>query len=179
MVISRFSISTFLIIGAATVREQLDYIGTKDLGFDRHVVLNVHAFRLDYDLIQKYQDVKKAFSQHPGVFSASASLTRIGKNAGRSRVQLEGFGPVLEDRMSIDEDYVDLYGLTIKMGGNISDRANGGGDVGFFTGAEVAATAEVGVEVLVNESAVEQFGWEDPIGNSSTCRLGTEPEEPW
>ena len=164
LVISQFAISTFLIIGAVTVREQLNYIRTKDMGFDRSVVLNMHVFRLDYDLIPRYQAVKQAFLEHPGVAAACASLTRIGKYTGWSNVEPEGGESILMGRMSIDEDYADLYGLDIIRGRNISDRPHGGGAVGFGTGTVSAPAAETDVEFLINESAAKQLGWTDPIG---------------
>jgi len=73
LVVFQFAISIVLLIGVGVVNDQLEYVKSKDLGFDDHRVL---VLSTSQNIINDYESVKTTLLQHPGI-SKVALASRI------------------------------------------------------------------------------------------------------
>jgi putative ABC transport system permease protein len=147
LVIVQFSLSVFLIIGTAVISRQLNYMRTKDLGFDKERIVHLRLFG---ELTAKYPVIKERLLQNPDVVSVTASLalpTNIQNSPGTP--DWEGKDPetVMEIKADfVDFDYVETFGVPLVEGRSFSRE--------FATDADEA--------YLVNEEAVRRMGLEGP-----------------
>jgi len=146
----QFTVSIVLIIGTLIINEQLQYMRTKRLGYDKDQVL---AFVMrSSETRQKYETIKTELLRHPGILAVSASDGL--PNAVESTTMLHGKGNPEDDWtifgiLPIDNDFIDLYNIEIVQGRNFSEE--------FPTDREGA--------ILVNEAAAAILGWQDnPLG---------------
>ena len=73
LVVFQFAISIILLIGVGVVNDQLEYVKSKDLGFDDHRVL---VLPTSQKIINEYESVKTTLLQHTGI-SKVALASRI------------------------------------------------------------------------------------------------------
>lgn len=150
LVTIQFVVSIVMIIGTMVVYQQLRFIQNKNLGFDKEQVLILHDTHL-------LGDKAKTFKEQLRSLSAVSSVTLAGYvPAGNSNNGTDGFLPENADNnitpyrfttYQVDEDYLKTLGIGLVAGRNFS-KAFGGDSA----------------SVLINEAAVKQFGWKDPIG---------------
>ncbi len=150
LVVFQFAIAISLIIGTLVVSDQLRFLQNKDLGYikDNIVVLELQdsAFR------SKAETFKSELLNNPNI-EAGTNSTGIPSRTGWVQVvRIEKDTAMIEDVLvinQIDYDFVKTYGLTVVKGRDFDK------DMG--TDFEEA--------VIVNEAAVEAYGWgDDPIG---------------
>ena len=150
LVVTQFSVSIILIAGTLVVFDQLKFMTTTDAGYEKdHVVV----FKVrDREARQRYPVMKIRLLQHRNVTSVTSSsylpseiLTQrtptIKLDTGEE-VQI----PIC--RVRVDYNYLDFFGIRLKEGRNFSKE--------FSTDEKEA--------VIVNETAVERFGLEEPLG---------------
>ncbi len=149
LVVLQFSVSIIMIVGTAIIFDQLSYIQNKKLGFNKDQVIMVHDAFLMGDKIDAYKtealrDTRvlsgTVASFLPVQTAHNNNLWFTGQNAGT------GNSHVFHN-YRIDHDYMETLGLEMAGGRNFSrefpnDTAN----------------------AILNESAVQQFGFEEPIG---------------
>ena len=160
LVVIQFSICTVLIVCTLFISRQLQFINQKDLGFDRDHIVVLPIFGVDRGsrtnasspLTQRYNAVKQIFLAHPNVLKASAANSMPGDGWSPERVYPEGWEN--EDWrihvLPVDEDFADTYGIEIVTGR-------------FLSGAIESDKLEA---FVLNESAVKQLGWSDPVGKT-------------
>lgn len=150
LVTVQFIVSIVMIIGTMVVYQQLRFIQNKNVGFDKEQVLILHDTHL-------LGDKAKAFKEQLGNLSAVSSVTMAGYvPAGNSNSGTDGFLPENAENnitpyrfatYQVDENYLKTLGIGLAAGRDFS-KAFGGDSA----------------SVLINEAAVKQFGWKDPIG---------------
>ncbi len=149
LVVFQFAISVALIAGTLIVHNQLDFISSRRLGFDKEQVLVVKRASA---LGRQPETFKQRLLQNPGVINAATSTTLPGKLYGRSTYRAPG-APVENSygmhEMYVDEDFLPTLAITLAAGRNFSR------DFASDTSA-----------VLLNEAAAKLFGWEDPLGQT-------------
>ena len=148
LVVGQFVISIGLIIGTLVIYNQLKYIQTKDVGFNREQVLTVWD---TWTLGDKTKTFKQEISQLAGVQSATMSgyLPTSGVNNSSSLSK----DPVLDQKHAIlssiwfvDQDYIPTLGMKIVAGRNFSKQMS------------TDSTA-----IIVNESAAKILAFPDPL----------------
>jgi putative ABC transport system permease protein len=150
LVVFQFSLSVILILGMIIIYRQINYVQTRNLGYDRE---NLIYIPLEGDLLTKYELFKKEAAQMPGIVSMSKmreSPTVIGHQKGG--IGWEGKDPNLEVFFSdaaVAYDFVKTMRLSLVAGRDFSESF--GTDASSF---------------LVNETAVKKMGYKDPIGKS-------------
>jgi len=123
LVVFQFAISIFLIIGTLVIYNQLKYIQSKDLGYNRDHVLVVH------DLWTLPNNVAKTFKQQikqlASVKNVSLSQALPAWNYGSSRTFFKD--EVIDQKRSlvardwgVDEDYIPTLGIKMAAGRNFS-----------------------------------------------------------
>ncbi len=148
----QFVVSIIISIGTLVILEQLEYMRNKNLGFDKEQLV---VIRLpDNEAVQGYPAFKNKVLQYPEIVNLSITTSVPGRLTSTSFIQPEGY--IVEDTPLIPNiwtgfDFVETMGIEITSGRSFS-----------------RAVASDNYSVLVNETAVRTFGWEDPIGKTFT-----------
>jgi putative ABC transport system permease protein len=145
LLIIQFTISIILIIGTITVNKQLNYLGKKDLGFNKEHLIYLN---LTPDIRDKKDLLRQKLVQNPDIKKVSFSNFLPGQMGGNTftrKVNEESrhFGYIMTD-----PDYIDLMELEIVQGRNFSWDIK----------------SDVGQAILLNETAVKTFKLDTVIG---------------
>jgi len=157
LVVFQFSISIVLIVSTLIINQQMDFILTKKLGFDKDQVIIIQGTRTLEDKIDVF---KNELLRLPNVTSASISgyLPVSGFVTNNGGWSIEGMGP--EDAISgqqwaVDFDYPKTIGLNIKQGRDFS--------------IDVASDSSA---VIINEALANKLNFDNPIGEQISNYLG-------
>jgi len=146
LVVVQFSFSMVLITGTFIINNQLKYIHSKQLGYDKE---NVFAFYMN-DMQKHFDAVKANLLKQPGVVDvtrASANIIRIGGQTGNNYWDGKGKDETMMVRpMAIDSNFMSFFKMQMKEGNS-------------FTGA-VSDSAHF----ILNETAVQTARITNPIG---------------
>jgi len=151
LVVFQFSISIFLIIGTLVIYNQLNYIHTKSLGYNRSQML---VIKNAVTLGKQAKIFKQELKQIPGVINATMTIYLP---TGDDR-NITGLFPelpidikhdVLTEFWPVDEDYLNTLGIKLITGRNFSNQ------LASDTGA-----------MIVNEAFVKKFGQKDPLNKT-------------
>ncbi len=146
LVVLQFSISTFLIIATLVILGQIDFLHNKKLGMNPEEVLVIRHPGPDYEAF------RNELLKHPDVRQVTASNKRPTRRLSSNlRYQAEGVDP--EQRTSIkivtvDYDFFETLDIDIVKGRSFSKEHGQDATESF----------------ILNEAAVAEIGWEDPIG---------------
>lgn len=149
LVIGQFALSIVMIVVTIAAYRQLQFIQEKRLGFNSQqmVVIDINTGNVRKNM----PAVKQAFADHPAeqAISVSSRVPGEWKNIEEVEANISGSSSVNMKAafISIDEDFLQTYGITLSAGRNFS-RAMGTDSMA----------------VLVNESAVAALSLTDPIG---------------
>ena len=145
----QFTISIALIASTVIIYNQLTYMRTKDLGFDKDRVLIVQLNNPD---ARRQVDVlKEAFLNHASVLhtAAASHVPPEQLNSWRiSPLDTPSEEYELINVMSVDYDFIELMDIELVEGRNLS--------------SEYALDEHEAI--LFNEAAVRHFGLDEPIG---------------
>ncbi len=117
LVVFQFTMSIILIIGTLIIYKQLNYMRSKDLGFDQEQVI---AISLRGDIGKSYESLRQELTRIPEVLSVSASShrpTNIGSNS--SGVDWDGKDPemkIVVGLSSVDFDYIETMKIQMLEG---------------------------------------------------------------
>jgi putative ABC transport system permease protein len=154
LVVFQFTVSIFLIITASVVFNQLKFIRSKELGFQKDHVL---SFQISSELSNNYLALKQELLRNPDVLAMTVNHSSfLGQNSSTSSVSWEGMPEGHEVQMlihSVDFDYKETFGLKLSEGR--------------FFSKDFATDMKEGV--VLNEAAVRAMGIEDPIGKKFFC----------
>lgn len=111
----QFIISIVMIAGTLLMHEQIGFILSKDLGFDKEHILVVD---LTDNLAAKRDVIQNATNTFPNVVSTSVARTALGQGGASTYVIPEGFGPdEIEVRMfPVDCNFLETYDLEMQEG---------------------------------------------------------------
>lgn len=157
LVVVQFAISIFLIIATAIVLQQLEYLQSKNLGLDKQNVVILQNTR---KLGNSRQAFKNSVGQIPGVESSSytnnafpgVNNTTVFKTRGSEQEQLSG-------TYFADYDHLEVLKFELAAGR-------------FFSREYITDSSAV----IVNEAAVKQFGWENPVNEELISYNGPDPQ---
>jgi len=141
LVVSQFTLATFLIISTITIYSQFNYLMHFDLGYNDKNIVSISSWGLDK---QKLALFKNELLKDPAVKNVTADqggrwITSAHVNNG----QKAEF-----DMRHVDEDYLPLFEVPIVKGRNFSKTM----------------ASDSNASILVNESFVKQAGWKNPVG---------------
>jgi putative ABC transport system permease protein len=149
LVVFQFTISTIMIVGTLVVLKQLKFFRNTDLGFEKeNVVVISTANRLG----ESEESFRQSITQIPGVVNASITTSIPSGNLyGDSYVpQPEGNEDAVKEiglnSFMVDEAFVPTMNIKVVQGRNFSK--------------EFSDSASI----ILNEEAVQQIGWKEPIG---------------
>jgi putative ABC transport system permease protein len=145
----QFAISITLIASTVIIYNQLTYLRTKDLGFDKDQIMIVELN--DPGSRQQVEVLKESFETHSSVLQAAAASHVPPQQLSSWRIR-----PVTEPSekielinvIAVDYDFIELMGIDIVEGRNLS--------------REYALDDREGI--IFNEAAVKYFDLDDPVG---------------
>ncbi|MFN7116367.1 MAG: ABC transporter permease [Saprospiraceae bacterium] len=149
LVVFQFITSVLLIIGTIVIYRQLNYIQTKQLGFDKEQVLIINDA---YALGEQVKAFKEEVLRENGVMNGSvSSFLPVASDRSDSpffpSATLDQSKAVSTQVWRVDEDYVETMGMEIKAGRDFSKEF----------GTDSTA-------VVMNEAAARLFNFDNPIG---------------
>jgi len=151
LVVTQFVFSVGLIIGTIVINNQLNYIRSKDLGYNKE---HVFSFALQGSIYQHKDAVRQELLKQPGVVAVATSANSIlGEHSSTGDTYWSGKKEnrsFLIHTNSIDEHFIPLLKLKMAEGNN-------------FTGEKSDSS-----HFILNETAVKQAGIENPVGKSFT-----------
>jgi putative ABC transport system permease protein len=146
LVVVQFTFSMVLITGTLIIGNQLSYMRSKQLGYDKDHVLtcNMIEMRTHFDA------VKSELMSQPGVSNvtwASVNIIRYGGQTGDN--SWDGKQPgetMMVSPMAVDKDFISFFKMQLQQGSG-------------FTGVVADST-----HFILNETAVKAARLNDPIG---------------
>ncbi|UCH10928.1 MAG: ABC transporter permease, partial [Fidelibacterota bacterium] len=148
LVVSQFTISIVLFTGTLVVKNQLDYMQAKELGYKPE---NLLVVKKTDDIGRQIMAFKQELAKNPGIMEISNSDCIPGKQPSGNHVF--GMSTPAGDQMQLlaryrtDFDFQKTYGISMAEGRFFSSE--------FSTDSN---------SVIVNQAAVEAYGIDDPIG---------------
>ena len=158
LIVFQFVISVFLIVTTFIIQNQLHYIQTKDLGFDRDHVL---VLPLDAKVMDKISTIKTVFKSNPNVLHISRAVNDptniVGGYNMRSADMPEGT-QIMVTANPVDEEFISTTGIHIISGNDFIEQ-----DVKDVIKDK---QEEKAYHFILNESAAKELGWtpEQAIG---------------
>ncbi len=148
LVIAQFVVSIIFIVSTLIMNNQLQFIKNKNLGYNKDHIVVVPIY--GRSIKAKYQIYKTEILRNASVINATASSYLPSEQGYNQNVYFKGPAEGKMDYMSwipVDEDFISTIGLNLTSGKNFSkDYSN----------------ERIGY--ILNESAVKQIGWKNPIG---------------
>jgi putative ABC transport system permease protein len=158
LVVFQFAVSLILLIGTFVVRRQMDYVRTRDLGFNKDQIVVVE--KAD-DIGDRVRAFKQALLANPQILGASNTGDLIGDDFDGSVFKLAGAAGEenhLFNSLVTDEDFAKVYEIEMASGR-------------YF---EAARPTDAGAAVI-NETAARELGITDPAGRRIVA-VGPTPE---
>jgi putative ABC transport system permease protein len=155
LVVVQFSISIALIAATIIVYQQIIYMKNKQLGFNKdHVVI---IPQMSENHRKSFRSIRSELLNLSGVIDVGASDLVPSRGHLIGTFLPEGFADdqvMTMDYMNVDAHYIPTMGMEIIAGRNFSED--------FATDPEES--------VLINETAAQKIGWENPLGKRFVFR---------
>lgn len=156
LVVFQFAITVVLVISTGIMYQQWTYLSEQKWGFNKDEVVTLPIIAVDPApmwsenwLGFRQAALKDAFLQHPHVLSASVShVTPPLSIPTRLRVAGDNEARPMH-YIYADKDFLNTYEITLLEGRNFE--------------RDLLSAIEL-PDILLNETAVRQLGWDDPIG---------------
>ncbi|GAB4043706.1 ABC transporter permease [Spirosoma jeollabukense] len=146
LVVTQFAVSVILMAGTFIISHQLQYIRSKELGYDK-----THVFAFFMRGMGKHYDAVKAeLLAQPGVTGvtrANSNIVQIGQQTGDNDWDGKEQGETMMMRpLAIDKDFIPFFKMKLQQGAN-------------FTGSVADS-----LHFILNETAVKAARLKNPIG---------------
>jgi putative ABC transport system permease protein len=165
LLLTQLSISIICISATLIVAQQLEFIHDRNPGYDRENL--IVAYMPDQYPSEKIPVIKDEFKKLPGVESVSFSTFRIaGAGYYRDWYRIEQDGEMKQmmlNEVFFDHDFFQTTGIPLIAGRSFNLQRS--------TDAHEA--------FIVNETAVREFGWKDPIGKRISHGYEENEGEKW
>jgi ABC-type antimicrobial peptide transport system permease subunit len=153
LVVFQFALSVTAIVAVITVYRQINYIQSKNLGYNRDNVIDFSIpLAMDSTSISNAVSFINEVRNIPGVVSAGSHFHNLmGDHGGISGFEWPGKDPSKDisfANLEMGDGFLQTVGIKIKEGRNFSDNANAQN------------------EIIFNESAIKDMGLKDPIGKT-------------
>jgi putative ABC transport system permease protein len=150
LVIVQFGISVTMIISTWVVYDQLEFLRTKDLGFNKDQIIRIAMF--NEEMQTKIPGLKEELKKLASVTEVGTANTSPGYGVGKNLLNVEDSeGAMVErgiDLYGIDYDYIPALGFEIVEGRNFSRDF----------------PSDTSGAVLVTEAMAKRMNWDEAIG---------------
>jgi putative ABC transport system permease protein len=160
LIVVQFVISIFLIIATVVILQQLNFIRSKDLGYNKEQVI---VLPVDAQIREHYDDLRTALASNPGVVSVGGAYeqpTHIGWGDG---ITTKDGKQITVNALPVDEHFIKTLNLRFAAGTDYNQT-----DVLQFDTSNESANLRY--TFMLNESAAKALGWkpEEAIGKTVT-----------
>jgi ABC-type antimicrobial peptide transport system permease subunit len=152
LVVAQFTLSIFLISGSLAVSGQLDYMGSKELGYDKE---NILCMDMRGELRRHYQAFKNELLKNSRILSITrANTTPVYRESGAAGYEVSWEGKQTNDNftgikvMGVDTDYIKTFNIEMAEGRFFSESFPADQDESF----------------VINETAAKAMGLASPVG---------------
>ena len=161
---AQFAITLFMVVGTLAVFAQLHWLRANDMGFRKENLLSITMPQprgedtLAWDALRP---IKQELLRENFVTGASFTRSLPGQSGGRWVLQVNTPAGRIDKPMptlNVDADFPDLLGLELVAGRSF----------------DPTLPADAEDAVVVNESAVREFGWSDPVAEK--IYIGGDPQ---
>lgn len=152
LVTFQFVVTIVMIAASLIIYQQLDYVKTKDLGFNRAQTLTFHIH--NQSVRAQVGALREQLIQNPNIQGVGIAGNPIGNNDLGS----DGLNPYPEDKswsdrkvaqnLVVDEHFIPALEIKIAQGRNFSQ----------------AMPTDKTDAIILNETLVKELGWKDAIG---------------
>jgi putative ABC transport system permease protein len=116
LIVAQFGIAVFLIIYTVIILQQMHYLQTKNLGYDKDYIV---VLPIGGNMLQNFQNLKDAFAQVPGVAAVTASYEtpeNVGWGDGITAVDEKGKHSISLNAMPVDLDFIKTMNMQLVAG---------------------------------------------------------------
>lgn len=145
----QFMISILVVIVTLLMNNQMDYIHSKDLGFDKENVMLVPI--RDTLIMKKMPSIKSELLSNPNIVGATTSDMNVGVQIGRNVFRVEtdnGMENQVFGFMMMSRDYFETMDIDLLEGETFDDGEQDNDHA----------------EFIINETGADYLGWSNPIG---------------
>ncbi|MFC1724459.1 ABC transporter permease [candidate division KSB1 bacterium] len=151
LVLIQFIISIGLIVSTLIVFKQLNFIRTRDAGFEREHIITMKVNRYNKALGNNIEEFKNELLKNPEIAAVTRSNwppTNIRAGSTPTWEEKSEENNPLFHNLVTDHDFLDLYGIKLIKGRNFSKEIS----------------TDLKEAYIINETAAEIIGVEDPVG---------------
>ena len=152
LVVAQFGISVFLIIYTIIILQQMHYMQTKNLGYDKdHIVV----LPIGGNMWNNFQNLKEAFQNVNGVESVTASYETpedVGWGDGITAIDEKGKHNISLNAMPVDLDFIKTMKMQLLAGRDFQQS-----DFAMMDTSNNAANFKQ--PYIINETLAKKIGW--------------------
>ncbi|MEQ9438737.1 MAG: ABC transporter permease [Cyclobacteriaceae bacterium] len=148
LVVVQFSIAIALIVGTVLAVQQLQFMKSKDIGFNKEQMMLIPMSR---EANEKYETLKNEIDRLNGTTGVTASGQRMGNNLHQTGAKMKTDTLMREltvSQVNVDHDFLKVYGIPLKEGRDFS----------------LEHSTDAGFGFIINQSLADELGLEDPVG---------------
>jgi putative ABC transport system permease protein len=152
LIVTQFGISVFLIIYTVVILQQMHFMQTKDLGYDKeHIVV----LPIGGNMRNNFQNLKDAFEKVPGVKAVTASYETpedVGWGDGITTTDEKGEHNISLNAMPVDLDFTKTLKMKMAAGRDFQRS-----DFGMMDTSDNYANYRQ--PFIINETLAKKIGW--------------------
>ncbi len=162
LVVVQFGLALAMIVSTLVVVQQLSYMRTADIGFDKDQMLLVD---MGGEANQNFETIKQELSQSPYVLGVTASGQRLGNNFHQSgfKIKYDSVRNITPSNINVDYDYLKVYGIDVIEGRGFSKDNPKDKDFAFVINE--AFVKELGIKDIVGTQAGHSWYHNDTLGS--------------
>ncbi|MFC2097671.1 ABC transporter permease [Bacteroidota bacterium] len=149
LITSQIIIFVVLIFCSFVIKKQLNYTHSRDLGFNKEGLIIIQS--PDQNFVSKFNSFKNEIKKHSGVINVSGGLRIPPKNNRSMSYTYKGVNfeePLAIEMLYVDGDFIKTFEIELLLGRDFNETYN----------------HDSAKNIIVNQAAVEMFGFTDPIG---------------
>lgn len=166
LVIVQFGISVFLIIYTVIILQQMNYMQTKNLGYDKdHLVV----LPIGGKMLNDFKSLKGAFTEIPGVEGVTASYETpeyVEWGDGITAIDEKGKHEVSLNAMPVDLDFIKTLKMQLVAGRDFQES-----DFAMMDTANNHANYHL--PYIINEALAQKIGWKPEEALQKTIEKGS------
>jgi putative ABC transport system permease protein len=148
LVVVQFGLALAMIVSTLIVLQQLSFMQSKDIGFNKDQIMLVDMNR---EANEKFETLRTELKRSPHILGVTASGQRLGNNFHQWGFKVKadtGVVNITPSNVNVDYEYLTVYGMELKEGRNFSK--------------DIAT--DNGMAFIINESLANELGLKETIG---------------
>ncbi len=161
LVVVQFGLALAMIVSTLIVVQQLSFMKSADIGFDKDQMLLVDMNR---EANEKFDVVKQELLRSPFVLGVTASGQRLGNNFHQSgfKVKYDSIRNITPSNVNVEIDFLNVYGIDVVEGRGFSKDVPTDKNMGFVINEAFAK--ELGIKDVVGTRAGPGYYHNDSLG---------------